>query len=164
MLRFKPKKSFSLAMEFKISKNTCSIYGNNDYLCIMNHLKKEIEVELLEEAEEYFLTLNDKMQVKFLKAFDKTKSGLKGPWFEKLQTKEGIFEFRERNQDKFYRIFAFWYGDSESQTLILCTHRLDKKTNKTPKSEIEKAVKIKKEYFEDKKIKDEINKIIRTKR
>ena len=117
----------------------------------MNHLNKEISVELLKEAEEYFLKLNDKIQTKFLKSFDKTESGIKGPWFEKLTSKEGIFEFREKDQDKFYRIFAFWYNDSETKTLILCTHGLDKKTNKTPKTEIERAIKIKQEYLKDKK-------------
>ncbi|MFZ1705864.1 MAG: type II toxin-antitoxin system RelE/ParE family toxin [Saprospiraceae bacterium] len=116
-------------------------------------MKNEIEVELLEEAEQYFLALNEKIQAKFLRSFDKTVSGLKGPWFEKLKSKEGIFEFRERDQDKFYRIFAFWYGEAETKTLILCTHGLDKKTNKTPKSEIEKAIRIKQQYFKDKNIK-----------
>ncbi|MBK8851794.1 MAG: type II toxin-antitoxin system RelE/ParE family toxin [Saprospiraceae bacterium] len=117
----------------------------------MDHLKYRIEVKLLEEAERYFLALNEKVQAKFLKAFDKTEAGLRGPWFEKLQTKEGIFEFRERDQDKYYRIFAFWHGDSEHKTLILCTHGLDKKTNKTPKSEIAKAIRIKQQYIKDKK-------------
>lgn len=117
----------------------------------MNHLKKEIRVELLKEAEDYFLKLNEKIQAKFLKSFDKTELGIKGPWFEKLTSKDGIFEFRERDQDKFYRIFAFWTNESETKTLILCTHGLDKKTNKTPKSDIERAVKIKHEYLKDKK-------------
>lgn len=119
----------------------------------MNHLKKKIEVELLEEAEDYFLNLNEKMQAKFLKSFDKTESGLKGPWFEKLTSKNGIFEFRERDQNKFYRIFAFWDNDSKSKTLILCTHGLDKQTNKTPKSELERAIRIRELYFKDKKSK-----------
>jgi phage-related protein len=43
-----------------------------------------------------------------------------------------------------------WDGESDSKTLILCTHGLDKKTNKTPKSDIERATKIKKQYFKDK--------------
>ena len=116
----------------------------------MSYLRKEICVELLKEAEDYFLKLNDKIQAKFLKSFDKTESGLKGPWFEKLTLKDGIFEFRERDQDKFYRIFAFWNNESETKTLILCTHGLDKKTNKTPKTEIERAIKIKQEYLKDK--------------
>jgi len=117
----------------------------------MKHLKKEISVELLKEAEDYFLKLNEKTQAKFLKSFDKTESGLKGPWFEKLTSKEGIFEFRERDQEKFYRIFAFWNNDSVTKTLILCTHGFDKKTNKTPKTEIERAIKIKQEYLKNKK-------------
>lgn len=105
---------------------------------------------MLEEAEQYFLALNEKMQEKFLKAFDKTESGLKGPWFKKLQTNEGIFEFRERDQNKYYRIFAFWHGGSESKTLILCTHGMDKKTNKTPILEIEKTIRIKQQYINEK--------------
>jgi hypothetical protein len=47
----------------------------------MKHLKKEIGVELLKEAEDYFLELSDKIQAKFLRSFDKTESRLKGPWF-----------------------------------------------------------------------------------
>jgi len=33
--------------------------------------------------------------------------------------------------------------------LILASHGLDKKTNKTPRKEIEKAESIKQQYFED---------------
>jgi phage-related protein len=116
----------------------------------MNHLNKEIEVKLLEEAEEYFNELNEKVKEKFLKSFDKTELGLKGAWFEKLSSKGGIFEFRERDQDKFYRIFAFWDNETETKTLVLCTHGLDKKTNKTPKSDIERAIRIKEQYLKHK--------------
>jgi len=134
------------------------------YLCFMSPLNKKIEIELLNESEDYFLNLNDKVQAKFLKSFDKTACGLKGSWFEKLTSKEGIFEFRERDQDKFYRIFAFWENDSETKTLILCTHSLDKKTNKKPETEIDRAIKIKLKYLKDKKVKIEDNNIIRTER
>lgn len=116
----------------------------------MNHLKKKIEVTLLEEAEEYFNGLSDKMQDKFLKTFDKTESGLKGTWFEKVTSKSGIIKFRERDQAKFYRFFAFWVNDTETKTLILCTHGLDKKTNNPPKSDIERTLRIKEQYFNDK--------------
>jgi len=37
-----------------------------------------------------------------------------------------------------------------TKTLILCTHGIDKKTNKTPQTEIEKAIKIKHEYLKNK--------------
>jgi len=116
----------------------------------MKRLNKKIHVELLEEASEYFFGLPIKIQEKFLKSFDKTQLGFKGNWFEKMQGKHGIFEFKERDSEKFYRIFAFWDTDNDTKTLILGTHGFDKKTNKTPISEIERAVNIKKAYFQSK--------------
>jgi len=42
-------------------------------------------------------------------------------------------------------------------TLVVVTHGLIKKTNKTPLSEIQKAEQIKREYFDEKK-RDKMNK------
>ena len=113
----------------------------------MRHLKREIKVELLDKARDYYFQLNQKIQEKFLKCFDKTEAGIKGSWFEKLKTKHGIFEFRVRDNEKFYRIFAFWDNEFKPKTLILCTHGFYKKSNKTPKSEIERAARIKEQYL-----------------
>lgn len=82
-----------------------------------------------------------------MKSFEKNQFGFRGPWFEKLDNKEGIFEFKERDSEKFYRIFAFWDTENETISLILGTHGLDKKTNKTPKLDLIRASKIKIEYF-----------------
>ena len=49
-----------------------------------------------------------------------------------------------------YRLFAFW--DKDEETLVIATHGLVKKTQKTPQREIEKALSIRKEYFNNKKI------------
>ena len=115
----------------------------------MSNLEKPIKVRLLQEAEEYFLAQNEKVQKKFLLVFDKIEAGSKGKWFEKLKGSDGIFEFRQSDHQKFYRVFAFW--DSEEQeTLIIGTHGFDKKSNKTPPKEIKKAEQIKKKYFETK--------------
>ena len=82
-------------------------------------------------------------------SFEKTEMGIKGNWFEKLKNTDGIYEFRQNDHQKFYRIFAFW--DSEGkETLIIATHGIDKKSNKTPPKEIKKAEQIKKKYFETK--------------
>ena len=54
------------------------------YLWVCN-LKKPIKVRLLKEAEDYFLAQNEKVQKKFLLAFEKTEAGSKGAWFEKLK-------------------------------------------------------------------------------
>ena len=47
-----------------------------------------------------------------------------------------------------YRLFAFW--DTEAQTLIVATHGIVKKTQKTPVKEINKANAIRTKYFEAK--------------
>jgi len=54
-----------------------------------------------------------------------------------------LYGFKADNKGKFYRLFAFWDSRGDTQTLIVCTHGLIKKTNKTPKSEIDKAKEIK---------------------
>ena len=44
---------------------------------------------------------------------------------------------------------AFW--DTEEETLVIATHGIVKKTQKTPLKEIAKAEEIRKEYFNSKK-------------
>ena len=114
------------------------------------NLKKPIKVRLLKEAEDYFLSQNDKIQRKLLVAFEKAEAGYKGDWFQKLKSTNGIYEFRQSDHQKFYRVFAFWDSEQE-ETLIIGTHGIDKKSNKTPAKEIQKAEQIKKAYFETKK-------------
>ena len=45
---------------------------------------------------------------KFFKSFEKVESGHKGYWFKYLE--DEIWEFRERDSSKFYRISAFNAG------------------------------------------------------
>ncbi len=105
----------------------------------------------MQESEEYFGKLSPKVQEKFLKSFEKLEAGFKGDWFKHLE--DGIWEFKQRDQQKFYRVFAFWDKSGSTETLIIGTHGLDKKTNKTPRKEINKAKTIRSNYFENKKSK-----------
>ena len=114
----------------------------------MRKCNKPIKVKLMKEANKYFEGLDEKLKEKFLVAFDKLESGYKGRWFEHLE--DGIWEFRQRDQNKFYRVFAFWDKTEKTETLIIGSHGLDKKTNKTPRSEITKAKNIRAKYFESK--------------
>jgi phage-related protein len=116
----------------------------------MYKLRKPIEVKLLEKAKEYFDNQNEKIKTKFLKSFDKTQVGMKGEWLKLLKGSNGIWEFRMRDHQNYYRIFAFWDSIGEKETLILCTHGFNKKSNKTPQTEIRKAEGIKKAYFKHK--------------
>ena len=68
--------------------------------------------------------------------------------FKKLENSE-IWELRTLFNGICYRLFAFW--DNEIKALVMVTHGIVKKTQKTPKKEIEKAERIRQEYFNDKK-------------
>jgi phage-related protein len=94
--------------------------------------------------------MEEKARRKLFQAIRKTKIREIGQWFTKLKESDGIYEFRVDESGKFYRLFAFWDTEFEAETLVVGTHGIAKKTNKTPKEEIKKAERIKREYFEQK--------------
>lgn len=66
-------------------------------------------------------------------------------YFSKMPGTGEIWECRAKLGSNIYRIFAFW--DEEK---IILAHGLIKKTQKTPKNEIERAETYRKEYIERK--------------
>ena len=66
--------------------------------------------------------------------------------FKKLD--EDIWEFRTLWQGIAYRFFAFW--DTDGETLVIATHGIIKKSQKTPQREKDKAKAIRKEWFNSK--------------
>ncbi len=68
--------------------------------------------------------------------------------FKKLIGTE-IWEFRTLYNKVAYRLFAFW--DTDEETLVVATHGIVKKTQKTPAKEIAKAETMRKEWFDRKK-------------
>ncbi len=64
--------------------------------------------------------------------------------FKKLKN-SNIWEFRAEYNGNEYRLFAFW--DKQHNTFVICTHRIKKKTQKTPKKEIEKAEQLRIKYL-----------------
>jgi phage-related protein len=113
-------------------------------------MEKPISIIFLPQAEDFVDSLDDKSRRKLFAIIRKTKEKIIGHWFMKLKSSNGIYEFRFDESEKFYRLFAFWDNEGENETLVVGTHGIIKKTNKTPKEEINKAEKIKKEYFENK--------------
>jgi len=100
-------------------------------------------------AREFVSSLPEKVQKKITYNLLKVEGGeMDKELFKKLENSE-IWEFRTLFNGICYRLFAFW--DTEIEALIVATHGMVKKTQKTPKSEIEKAEKLRKEYFNDKK-------------
>ena len=68
--------------------------------------------------------------------------------FKKLENTE-IWELRTLFNGICYRLFAFW--DNEIKALVMVTHGIVKKTQKTPQKEIEKAERMRLEYFNNKR-------------
>lgn len=61
--------------------------------------------------------------------------------------RDGIYEIRALHNGNIYRVF-FIFDDGN---IIMLFNGFQKKTQRTPESEIEKALKLKKEYYEGKK-------------
>ena len=61
---------------------------------------------------------------------------------------EGLFEIRVEYQSNIYRFFCCF----DRGKLVIVFNGFQKKTQKTPKNEIEKAMRLKQEYFELKKL------------
>jgi phage-related protein len=60
---------------------------------------------------------------------------------------DGLFEIRIQQGNDIFRIFCFF----DQGQLVVLINGFQKKTQKTPKQEIEKALKIKEEYESEKK-------------
>lgn len=68
---------------------------------------------------------------------------LPSTYFKKLVNSDGIWEVRVSHGSNIYRIFCFFAGNA----VIILTHGLVKKTQKTPPNEIERAEAYKQEYM-----------------
>lgn len=106
-------------------------------------MSKNFEVLLSEEAKTFIKSLDIKLQKKVAYNIQKSRE-VNNPKILKKLTDE-IWEFRTRYDKQQIRLLAFW--DPNLNSLIVCTHGFVKKTQKTPKSEIEKALKIRKMYL-----------------
>lgn len=111
-------------------------------------MKQRFNVLLLDEAWEFLDSLDEKSKEKILYNIDKSRYTNDSELFKKLD--EEIWEFRTIYNKTYYRIFAFWDKTEKSETLVLATHGIIKKTDKIPKGDLEKAKTITKWYFEQK--------------
>ncbi len=61
--------------------------------------------------------------------------------------RDGVYEFRVNYGNNEFRIFFIYDGN----TVVVLFNCFKKKTQKTPNSEIEKAIRLKEEYYEQKR-------------
>jgi phage-related protein len=104
------------------------------------------EIDLLPDAVDFLEKLDDKTREKIYYNLKKSQTTNDSELFKKLN--ETIWEFRTLYNGKAYRLFSFWDKSNNKDTLVIATHGILKKTQKTPPKEIKKAEEIRKEYLE----------------
>jgi phage-related protein len=109
---------------------------------------ENFKIEFLKEVLDFLDKLDNKTRNKILFNIDKAKVKNDSTLFKKLNS--DIWEFRTQFNKIQYRLFAFWDKSDDKVTIVVATHGIVKKSQKTPTKEIKKASEIMKEYFKSK--------------
>lgn len=110
-------------------------------------INSHFKVLYSEETIEFLKELPIKAKQKVLYNIEKCMNGyVDDELFKKLEN-SNIWEFRTFYNGIAYRLFSFW--DINTNSLVIATHGIIKKSQKTPKKEIEKAERIRLEYLEN---------------
>lgn len=105
----------------------------------------KFRIDFLEEVKEFLDNLDEKARDKIFYNIWKARSTNDKELFKKLQ--DEIWEFRTLYRKAYYRLFAFWDKDNKTETVVISTHGLIKKTGKIPKGEIEKTERLREKYL-----------------
>jgi len=99
--------------------------------------------------QDFFLKQRDKIKDKIIWTFDLIEEIQRVPetYLKHIENTDGLYEIRIQSGNDIFRIFCFF----DQGQLVVLANGFQKKTQKTPKQEIEKALKIKKEYENEKK-------------
>lgn len=97
---------------------------------------------------EFYDKLSEKVKDKVLWTFKliETVRHVPEEYLKHLSGTDGLYEIRVKHGSDMFRIFCFF----DEGKLIVLLNGFNKKTQKTPKSEIVKALKIKKDYEKEK--------------
>ena len=106
------------------------------------------QTRFLEEADKFISELDSKTVRKIFYNIDLAEQTNDPKLFKKLE--RDIWEFRAKYASLQIRLLAFWDKTDGKETLVLATHGFIKKVDKVPKNEIERALKIRTRYFENK--------------
>jgi phage-related protein len=109
---------------------------------------QKFQTRFLEEADKFISELDSKTAKKVFYNIDLAEQTSDPKLFKKLQS--DIWEFRTIFAGIQIRLLAFWDKSDNTDILVFATHGFIKKVDKVPKKEIERAVRIKEQYFENK--------------
>lgn len=91
--------------------------------------KPRFKIVYTEEAIDFLRHLPQKVKAKVVYNIGKSMYVLDNSLFKKLENTD-IWEFRTLYNGNAYRLFAFW--DTEEDTLVIATHGMIKKSQRTP--------------------------------
>ena len=97
---------------------------------------------------DFYKTLNQKVKDKILWTFKiiETQKQIPAEYLKHIEGTEGLYEMRVQQGSNIFRVFCFF----DEGKIIVLANGFQKKTQKTPNSEIEKALKIIREYEAEK--------------
>ena len=98
--------------------------------------------------EEFFIKQKSKVQNKIIWTLDLIEELPRVPetYLKHIENTDGLYEIRVKIGSDIYRIFCFF----DEGKIVVLSNGFQKKTQKTPKQEILKALKIKEEYESEK--------------
>jgi len=98
--------------------------------------------------QEFFDKQRDKVKDKIIWTFDLIEELERVPetYLKHIENTDGLFEIRIQQGSDIFRVFCFF----DQGKLVILAHGFQKKMQKTPKQEIERALKIKYEYENEK--------------
>ena len=97
---------------------------------------------------DFFNTLDSEVKRKFNWTLKLIESVERVPdkYFKHLEDTTGLYEIRVEFGSNIFRVFSFF----DKGRLVILLNGFQKKSQKTPKNEIDKAEKLKKQYFDEK--------------
>jgi len=108
---------------------------------------KNFKTIFLESADEFIGTLDKKTHKKLFQNIRTSEQTNHSKFFKKLN--KNIWEFKVRFSNKQIRLLAFWDKKSKENTFVIATNGFIKKTQKTPKKEIDRAEQIMNQYLNE---------------
>ena len=110
----------------------------------MSHQKIRTVTLYKDYFTDFYQTQRQKVKDKILWTFRLIENQAYVPekYLKHVEGTDGIYEIRVHQGSDIFRIFSFF----DEGKLVILANGFQKKTQKTPKSEIDEAIKIKKEY------------------
>ena len=97
--------------------------------------------------QDFFSSQNKKVKAKIVWTFDLIEDLQRVPetYLKHLENTDGLYEIRVQLGSDIFRIFCFF----DQGQLVVLANGFQKKTQKTPKNELEKALRLMKEYYQE---------------